>query len=53
LLIFLGIVIVVGIWAIVMERRGALTGRDAREDRFTNPGRATSWRDKGHGGDPD
>jgi hypothetical protein len=50
LLILLGIVVVVGISAIVMERRRTTTGPEAREDRFTNPSRAPSWRDKEHGG---
>jgi len=50
LLILLVVVLVVGIVAVVSERRRATIGPDAREDRFKNPSRAPSWRDKEHGG---
>ena len=46
LLNLLVVVLVVGIVAVVSERRRATIGPDAREDRFRNPSRAPSWRDK-------
>ena len=46
LLILILIVVAVAMVAVVMERRRTTIGPDAREDRFKNPSRAPSWRDK-------
>src|SRR4051794_32433692 len=43
------LVAVVAAVAVVMERRRSRIGPDARNDRFKNPSRTPSWRDKDHG----
>ena len=49
--VLIGIVIVLGIVAVVVERRRS-TPCGQREDRFTNPTRRPSWVEKnsGHSG---